>query len=118
MQQVERWLKLRQKMRELALETTQALVKLDAERLETLADSCRVFERSLGAQDSREREELVCQAADAAGEEIGLLARVLQATRENMRVMLRAAEEPEGAGWYGPGVALNWQSMENKHGNN
>jgi aminopeptidase N len=98
-------------LKELATEASQALARLDAERLQELALCCQELCRGLTANESDERDALREQAR-AAADDVAIFARVLEATRANLQVMqrLRAlrAERLE----YGP-----WGTTEDGRGN-
>jgi aminopeptidase N len=84
-------------LRALVAEASRALARLDAERLEELALSCRALNRELAAGDGAVREEVARQAAQARGE-MEVFERVLDATRANLAVLNRARERREGRG--------------------
>lgn len=81
-------------LKQLVREASEALARLDAERLEELAQCCRALNRGLdrglsGAkQELAEHAELARQAREAAGE-FAVFTRVLEATRANLDVMAR-----------------------------
>jgi hypothetical protein len=72
-------------------EASRALARLDADRLEELAISCRALNRGGGTLDPEKRMVLARQARDAAGD-MAVFARVLEATRTNLRVITRLRE--------------------------
>ena len=72
----------RRELKELVKEASEALARLDAERLEELALSCQALNRELP---------LASQFREAAGE-MAVFARVLEATRANLNVMNRLRE--------------------------
>src|SRR5215475_7523014 len=78
-------------LRELVVQASLALVRLDGERLEELAMSCQALNRDLGPLSSGEREDWARQARDAAGE-MAVFGRVLDATRANLDVIGRVRE--------------------------
>lgn len=98
-------------LKALVVEASRALARLDADRLEELADSCRALNREVTAAD---REWLVRQGRDSA-REMAVFGRVLEATRANVKVMerLRAlrADQMEYAE-----QQLALTSTENPHG--
>jgi hypothetical protein len=75
-------------LRELMVEASLALARLDADRLEGLALSCQALNRDLTASRDLKRTELVRQAQEAQGE-LAVFGRVLEATRANLEVMNR-----------------------------
>jgi hypothetical protein len=108
-------------LKELVTEATRALARLDVARLEELALSCQALTRNPAPQTAEEREEFGRQARAARGE-MAVFARVLEATRANVKVMgrlreLRAGkaeylECSEGCRKFGQG------NSEGGHGNN
>jgi hypothetical protein len=109
-------------LRELVVEASLGLARLDADRLEELALSCRALNRDLPPRSDLERSEWVRQAQEAQPE-LAVLGRVLEATRANLEVMnrlrdrggsdLEYAELPARAATR-PGP---WASAETCHGN-
>jgi aminopeptidase N len=102
------------KLKELIVEASQALARLDADRLEELALSCQALNRGLAQVNVDERAELALQAREASGD-MAVFARVLEATRANLNVMNRLRELR--AGWLEYGQA-EWRRMESGHGDN
>jgi hypothetical protein len=81
-------------LKALVTEATQALARLDPERLEELALSCQALNRDLAPVDVKERARLEREARKAR-EEMAVFARVLQATRANLHVMgIRLSNAP------------------------
>ena len=80
----------RPELKELVREASEALARLDAGRLEELAQCCRALNRdwSLQADGAKRQQELARQAREAAGEFV-IFTRVLRATRANLDVMAR-----------------------------
>ncbi len=78
-------------LKALIAEASRALAGLDSARLEEMALSCQALNRSLESLDGRGREDLARQARDAAVD-MAVFARVLDATRGNLRVMNRLRE--------------------------
>ncbi len=103
-------------LKELVVEASRALARLDADRLEELALSCRALNRELSLQDTDLRTAMVLQSREAAGD-MAVFARVLEATRANLRVMNRIRELRRGCLEYG-GDARGWAHTENGHGDN
>jgi hypothetical protein len=95
-------------LRELVREASQALARLDAGRLEELAQCCQALNRELKLRKAGSAEEAECgdagpdgaelarQAREAAGE-FAIFTRVLEATRANLDVLkrLRAFEQDQ-----------------------
>lgn len=103
-------------LKELVVEASRALARLDAPRLEELALSCEALNRDLGLLDTDARRDLARQAREAeAG--MAVFARVLEATRANRNVMRRLRElravELEYSDWQARGEAF-----EAQHGHN
>ncbi|MFZ1085915.1 MAG: hypothetical protein WAN35_13200 [Terracidiphilus sp.] len=104
-------------LRELVVEASQALARLDAERLEELAISCQALNRDLAGMDGDARRQLVPQAT-AAAKDMAVFARVLEATRANLDVMNRLRERRAGQLEYRAGSRPEWQRTESGHGDN
>jgi hypothetical protein len=101
----------------LVVEASQALARLDSNRLEELALSCRALNRELPRANSEDGAELVRQAREAAGE-MAVFARVLEVTQSNLSVMKRLRELRAGRLEYGESQARGWAGTESGHGNN
>lgn len=91
-------------LRQIIAEASQALARLDPERLEELALCCRAFNRDLPP-----REELARQARSALAD-MATFARVLEATRSNLNVMRRLRELRLGGAQYGDANPARWIS--------
>ena len=78
-------------LKALVAEASQALARLDSARLQELALSCQALNRDSGSLDGRGRKDLARQAQDAAAD-MAVFARVLDATRANLKVMNRLRE--------------------------
>jgi hypothetical protein len=82
-------------LKELAVQASQALSRLDADVLEQLALSCGELSRKLHLDlipvDIGVRADLARQAGDAA-RDMAVFARVLEATRANLNVLKRLRE--------------------------
>ncbi|MGH9598831.1 MAG: hypothetical protein ACRD27_03140 [Terracidiphilus sp.] len=83
------------RLKELVVEASRALSRLDADRLEQLVLSCQALNRDLAgdrplAVPIRRRELLL--EARAASNDMAIFARVLEATRANLKVMKRLRE--------------------------
>lgn len=107
-------------LRDLVTEATRALARLDVARLEELALSCQALTRMPIPKTKDEREEFGRQARAARGE-MAVFARVLEATRANLKVMVRLRELRSGKAGYselsenGPGFSPG--DAEGGHGN-
>jgi hypothetical protein len=99
-------------LKELVVEASRALARLDAGRLEELALSCQALNRDLAPTG-----DLARQAAEAAGE-MAVFARVLDATRANLNVLNRIRELRAGRLEYGEVQAPGWARAESVHGDN
>ena len=80
--------RLRPELRELVVEASLALGRLDADRLEELAISCRALNRDLPFVNNEERTAFNNQAAGAS-REMAVFERVLDATRSNLEIVSR-----------------------------
>ncbi len=78
-------------LKELVVEASQALARLDAARLEELAVSCQVLTRTLNPKEAQVRK-LVARQAREAQSDMAVFAHVLEATRANLNVMNRLRE--------------------------
>ena len=75
-------------LKQLVVEASRALARLDAGRLEELALSCQALNRELTPLSPEQRKILARQSHEAAGD-MATFARVLEATRANLDVMSR-----------------------------
>jgi hypothetical protein len=119
----------RLKMKELVVEASQALARLDADRLEELALCCQALNRDLAQNelahgDAAGRAALALECQEAKGD-MAVFARVLEATRANLNVMSRLRELHAGRLEYHPGPveyggsqAPGWRRTESELGNN
>jgi hypothetical protein len=119
----------RPKLKELVVEASRALARLDADRLEELALSCQALNRDLTDRDlvhgdAADRAALAIECNEAKGD-MAVFARVLEATRANLDVMnrlreLRAGrlEYRVGHMEYGEPQARGWLRTESGHGDN
>lgn len=105
------------KLKELVVEASQSLARLDASRLEELALSCQALNRDLARLDGDARRMLVPQAKEAGGE-MAVFARVLEATSANLNVMNRLRDLRMGKTEYGAPPAPGWRQSESGHGDN
>jgi hypothetical protein len=78
-------------LKELVVEASRSLARLDAPRLEELVLSCQALTRARNPEDAGEREDLARQAREASTD-MAVFARVLEATRSNLSVMKRLRE--------------------------
>ncbi len=108
MREVETHMEQRE-LKELVVEASRALARLDADRLQELALSCRALNRELVAGGPANGQDLARQAREAAAD-MAVYARVLEATRANLHVLRRLNElracrleysEPRAQGWTG-----------------
>ena len=104
-------------LKELVTEASQALARLDAERLEELALSCQALNRDLANMDKDARKALVPQAKAAVGD-MAVFVRVLEATRSNLDVMNRLREQRLGQFEYRAASRPEWRRTEIAHGDN
>lgn len=104
-------------LKELVVEASRALARLDADRLEELALSCQALNRDLAPANSEEQAGLARKAQEAVGE-MAVFARVLEATRANLHVMNRLRELHAGRLEYNEPQGRGWARMESSHGDN
>jgi hypothetical protein len=110
-------------LRQIVVEASHALARLDADRLEELSLSCQALNRDLASGAGENGIELARQSREAV-RDMALFARVLEVTRANVNVMsrLRAlrtnrleyGQDPES----GPVETWTSKPAENRHGNN
>ncbi len=93
-------------------EASEALARLDAARLEELAHSCRLLNRSL---PQLPRNEFAIQVSQAAREMV-LLGHVLEATGANLHVMRRLHQLRAGEAAYAESAVQHW--AESLYGHN
>jgi hypothetical protein len=110
------------KLKDLVVEASRSLARLDAGRLEELALSCQALNRDLtrsdlACGDGTARAALAFEAREAV-QDMAVLARVLEATRANLNVMNRLRELRGGRREYGEGQMREWVRTENIHGDN
>jgi hypothetical protein len=106
----------RPRLRDLVVEASRSLARLDAGRLEELALSCQALNRDLAAASHDTRAALAAESKEAEGD-MAVFARVLEATRANLHVMSRLRELREGRLEYGRSPAQPWQPSGSGHGN-
>lgn len=104
-------------MREIVVEASRALARLDADRLEELALSCQALNREFVSASLQDRSLLAAQARDAAGE-MAVFSKVIEATGANLEVLHRARERRGNRLEYGQPLVRNWVPAENGHGDN
>jgi hypothetical protein len=104
-------------LKELVVEASRALARLDADRLEELALSCQALNRELTPLSQDRRLELARQSREVDGD-MATFARVLDATRSNLNVMNRLRELRSGQLEYGPKDAPVADTREVGHGDN
>jgi hypothetical protein len=92
-------------MKALVVEASLALARLDADRLEELALSCRALNRDLAAGSGHERMEMARASRESSGE-MAVFERVLEATRANLDVMSRLRQLRQGQREYGGSLRL------------
>ena len=102
-------------LKELVVEASGALARLDATRLEELALSCQALTRARNPEDAGERELLARQAREAEAD-LAVFARVLAATRANLNVMMRLRELRGGRLEYTERQARGGAGAEGVHG--
>ncbi|HUX45260.1 MAG TPA: hypothetical protein VMV57_10960 [Terracidiphilus sp.] len=106
---------VRPELKQYVAEATQALARLDAERLEELALSCEALNREVKKSSGADRSLLAREAAAAAGE-MAILFRVLEATHSNGRVMRHLLELRAGRVEYGLQQCRKNFTQEKPHG--
>ena len=108
-------------LRALVTEATRALARLDVGRLQELALSCEALTRMPLPETRQQREEIGGQAA-AARCDMAVFARVLEATRANVKVVERLRELRTGNLEYsehsGRYLSAIPRDSEGGHGNN
>jgi hypothetical protein len=102
-------------LKDLVVEASRALARLDAPRLEELALSCQALNHDLNLLDAAERQELARQAREAQAD-MSVFARVLDATWANRNVMMRLRELRTGRLEYSERQARGEASTEAAHG--
>lgn len=100
-------------LKTLITEASQALARLDTDRLEELALSCQALNRRMapGNTDIDARRQLAHQAREAVAN-MAVFVRVLDATRANLLVMNRLWELRMGRLEYGERQALGGMGAE------
>lgn len=101
-------------LKALVVEASRALARLDADRLEELALSCKALNRDLTPAN---RQKLACQANEASGD-LAVFARIIEATRANLGVMNRLRDLRLGRLEYGQHKVSRLAEMERADGVN
>ncbi len=101
----------RPELKALVVEASQALARLDAARLQELAVACQALNRNLT------REAVPAEEAREAMDGRATFARVLEATRANLKVMRRLRELRMGHIEYSERQAHGWAATEGHNGN-
>ena len=112
--------RLHPELRELVVEASLALARLDPDRLEELALSCRALNRDLAVVTDEERTAFHRQAR-AASREMAVFERVLDATRANLAIMSRVRDRRGRHLEYNPPFVTGsdlWGKSERKDGHN
>jgi hypothetical protein len=109
--------RVRPELKELVVEASRALARLDADRLEEMALSCQALNRELTLREPAERAALARQAREAA-RDMAVFLRVLEATRANLNVMNRLRELREGRLEYSEVRRQDWSPAGCAHGDN
>jgi hypothetical protein len=104
-------------LKELMAEASRSLARLDVDRLEELALSCKALSRGM-AHRSKEAQTALALEAQESTQELAILARVLEATRANLHVMNRLRELRAGCFEYGKPPARQWARTEDNYGDN
>jgi len=128
-------------LKQLVVEASQALARLDADRLEELALTCQVLNRDLNRNTNGDangdasldlapvsaidRRDLASEAREAVAD-LAVFGRVLEATRANLQVMCRLRDLRQGRREYGNEqgrgslASIEWigPRTENEHGDN
>jgi hypothetical protein len=103
-------------LKELVVEASQALARMDTARLEELALSCQVLTQTAAFVGIREERELLARQACEAAADLAVFARVLEATRANLNVMNRLRELREVQLEYSESQARGGRGAEAGHG--
>jgi hypothetical protein len=104
-------------LRELVVESSQALACLDADRLEELALACQALNRDFASANAEQRAQLAIDSRESA-KDMAVFARVLEATRANLNVLNRLREMRGSRLEYGQGHSQAWVRTGSVHGNN
>ena len=107
-------------LRQLVSEASRSLACLDAARLEELALSCEALSQGYALMSAEERREVARQASESRAD-MAVFARVLEATRSNLKVVQRLRELHGERVEYRDGLtAAYWSEAgeRNAHGDN
>ena len=104
-------------LRALVSEATQALARLDPDRLDELALSCRALNRDGALRNTKECVALAREAREAASD-MAVFARVLEVTRANLQVMERLRNLHQGRQGYEVGPGTQRTRTKGQHGDN
>jgi hypothetical protein len=104
-------------LKQLVVEASRALARLDADRLEELALSCQALNQELTPMSRKQRETLARQSREAAGD-MATFARVLEATRANLNVMKRLRDLRTGRLEYSSPQLMGPAGKEGRDGDN
>ena len=92
-----------------------ALARLDASRLTELAEACAALNRDLSARADQAGDAWEDEVREALGE-MAVFARVLAATRANLKVMDRLRDLRESRVEYSERQAVGWRAGEDGDG--
>ena len=101
-------------LKNMVMEASQALARLDAARLEELAASCHMLQDRLAARPAGR----LAQEASEAARQMVPLGRVLDATRANLRVLQHLQRLRAGVTGYTHGAGQRWTDTESPNGHN
>lgn len=101
-------------LKNMVMDASEALARLDAARLEELAISCRTLKDRLA---TRPAGDLAQEASEAACQMVPL-GRVLDATRANLRVLQHLERLRAGVTGYAHGAGQRWTTTESSNGHN
>jgi hypothetical protein len=104
-------------LKELVVEASRSLARLDADRLEELALSCQALNRDFASANAEQRKALAVQSRESVGD-MAVFARVLEATRANLNVMNRLRELRGSRLEYNQGPTPMWVRAGSGHGDN
>jgi hypothetical protein len=98
-------------------EASRALARLDAERLEEMALSCEALTRDLPSSSSERRAVFKFDSEDTLNE-MAVFARVIEATRANLKVLGRPGSGGSKAIEYKTDPDKQWILAGNRNGDN
>jgi hypothetical protein len=107
-------------IRAIVVEASQALARLDANRLEELAIACRVLNQKMPNEDPGSSSGGVDFAAQSSqiAEDLRGFRKVLDASRANLSVLRRQRHVRDGKFEYSEAQARGWVPPEQVHGDN